>query len=147
MNDVVDETDRRLLTALQEDARRSFRELGRIVGLSTPSVAERVRRLEAEGFVTGYRALVDRRRVGEAIGAFLRLDVSDRDAHRVEALAGTLDAVIACHHLTGEESHLLQVSVRDLAALEEVIARFRRIGPVRSSVILSSPVDGKPVSP
>ncbi|MBO6781705.1 MAG: Lrp/AsnC family transcriptional regulator [Alphaproteobacteria bacterium] len=145
MSGEIDQADRALLDIVQQDARLSFREIARRAGLSTPTVAERLRRLEAAGVVTGYAARVDGPAVGRAIEAYLRVSASDRDFHRVTGLCASLDDVLECHHVTGEESFLVRVAVPSVAGLEELISRFRKIGTVRSSLILSSPVAGKPV--
>lgn len=141
----LDAIDRALLDVVQGDARLSFREIGRRIGMSTPAVAERIRRLESAGVISGYTARVDRAALGRGVGAFIRLTVSDRDFQRVSGLCGSLDAVVECHHITGEDSFIIRVAVASIAELEDVISRFRKIGSARSSVILSSPVDGKPV--
>ncbi|MEP4379111.1 MAG: Lrp/AsnC family transcriptional regulator [Alphaproteobacteria bacterium] len=144
MEGLLDAVDHMLLDVVQADARLSFREIGRRIGMSTPAVADRIRRLEAAGVIMGYAARVDRAALGQEIGAFIRLTVSDRDFQRVSGLCRSLDAVVACHHITGEESFVIRVAVSSIAELEDVISRFRKIGPAQSSVILSSPVDGKP---
>jgi Lrp/AsnC family transcriptional regulator, leucine-responsive regulatory protein len=143
----LDTTDRELLSIVQADARLSFREIARRVGMSTPAVAERIRKLETAGVISGYAARVERSALGENISAFLRLTVSDLDFRRVTGLCGSLDAVVECHHVTGDDSFFIRVSVRSVGELEDVISRFRKIGEVRSSLVLSSPVDGKPVRP
>jgi Lrp/AsnC family leucine-responsive transcriptional regulator len=140
----VDQTDWRLLRELQADARLSFSELARRVGMSTPAVAERVRRLEEAGVITGYRTAVDRARLGRPLGAFVRLTTSATSNQRVVALCGSLDAVTECHHLTGEDCFLIRLAVASVAELEDVIARFRRFGTAHTSLVLSSPVAGKP---
>lgn len=145
MEGQIDQIDRKLLDVVQDDARLSFREIGRRVGMSTPAVAERIRRLEAAGIIRGYAAQVDRAALGREIGAFVRLSVSDKDFRRVSGLCRSLDAVVECHHITGEDSFVIRVAVASIAELEDVISRFRKIGSAQSSVILSSPVDGKPV--
>jgi Lrp/AsnC family leucine-responsive transcriptional regulator len=147
METSIDQTDRMLLDVVQADARLSFREIARRIGMSTPAVADRIRRLEAAGVIEGYAARVDRAAIGRAIGAFIRLTVSDRDFHRVTGLCRSLDCVVECHHITGDDSFVIRIAVASIAELEDVIARFRKIGAARSSVILSSPVDGKPAVP
>lgn len=144
MESDLDAIDRRLLEVVQSDARLSFREIGRRIGMSTPAVADRIRRLEAAGIIKGYAARVDRAALGRDIGAFVRLTVSDRDFQRVAGLCRSLDAVVECHHITGEDSFIIRVAVASIADLEDIISRFRKIGRAQSSVILSSPVDGKP---
>jgi Lrp/AsnC family leucine-responsive transcriptional regulator len=147
METSLDPTDCELLSIVQEDARLSFREVGRRIGMSTPAVAERIRKLENAGVITGYSARVERSVLGQDIGAFLRLTASDLDFRRVTGLCGSLDAVVECHHVTGNDSFFIRVAVHSIAELEDVISRFRKIGDVRSSLVLSSPVDGKPVRP
>ena len=142
----LDQTAWRLLRELQADARLSFSELARRVGMSTPAVAERVRRLEESGAIVGYRATVDRARLGRSLGAFLRLTTSTTSYQRVIALCGSLDAVIECHHITGEDCFLIRLAVTSVAELEDVIARFRRFGTAHTSVVLSSPVTEKPAA-
>lgn len=144
MDRTVDQTAWRLLRELQADARLSFSALARRIGMSTPAVAERVRRLEDAGAIVGYRAAVDRGRLGRPLGAFLRLTTSATSYQRVIALCGTLDAVIECHHITGEDCFLIRLAVTSVAELEDVIARFRRFGTAQTSVVLSSPVTDKP---
>jgi Lrp/AsnC family transcriptional regulator, leucine-responsive regulatory protein len=147
METSLDPTDCELLSIVQEDARLSFREVGRRIGMSPPAVAERIRKLENAGVITGYSARVERSVLGQDIGAFLRLTTSDLDFRRVTGLCGSLDAVVECHHVTGNDSFFIRVAVHSIAELEDVISRFRKIGDVRSSLVLSSPVDGKPVRP
>jgi Lrp/AsnC family leucine-responsive transcriptional regulator len=136
----------RLLRELQADARLSFSELARRVGMSTPAVAERVRRLENAGAIVGYRAEVDRALLGRPLGAFLQLTASAASYQRVIALCGSLDSVIECHHLTGEDCFLIRLAVTSVTELEDVIARFRRFGTAHTSIVLSSPVIDKPAS-
>ena len=90
----LDAADRMILEVVQSDARLSFREIGRRIGMSTPTVSERIRRLESAGIIKGYAAKVDRAAVGREIGAFLRLSVSDKDFRRVSGLCRSLDAVV-----------------------------------------------------
>ncbi len=142
----VDQTAWRLLRELQADARLSFSALARRIGMSTPAVAERVRRLEESGAIVGYRATVDRARLGRPLGAFLWLTTSTTSYQRVIALCGSLDAVIECHHVTGEDCFLIRLAVTSVAELEDVIARFRRFGTAHTSVVLSSPITDKPAS-
>ncbi len=143
MAGVLDQTDHNLLDIVQEDARLSFREIARRAGLSTPTVAERIRKMEAAGIIAGYTAQVDRPALGREIQAFLRVSASDQDFRRVTGLCASLDDILECHHVTGEDSFLVRVAVGSIPELEDLISRFRKIGTVRSSLILSSPVQGK----
>lgn len=142
---LLDDTDRRLIEALQDDARLSYRALGRRIGLSQPAVADRVRRLEEAGAVTGYRARVDRGHAGLPITAFLRVTCTGDRFQAIHRLARELPAVLECHHVSGEACFVVKVSEASLAGLERIIDRFREHGETVSSVVLSSVVEDKPV--
>jgi Lrp/AsnC family leucine-responsive transcriptional regulator len=143
---LLDETGQRILRALQENARLPFSELGRQVGLSAPATAERVRRLEEAGVIAGYHARTDAAAIGRPVSAFLRLETAAAHYPAVIALARQAPEVTACHHVSGEDAFVIQVSVPDVGALEAAIARFSPYGPTRTAVVLSTPVD-KPVLP
>jgi Lrp/AsnC family leucine-responsive transcriptional regulator len=143
---MLDEIDRRLIAALEEDARLSYRALGRRIGLSQPAVAERVRRLEEAGVLTGYRAAVDRSLAGLPVTAFLRVTCAGERFQAVHRLARELPAVLECHHVSGEACFMIKVAEASLAGLECTIERFREHGETVSSVVLSSVVEGKPPS-
>lgn len=144
MQNPLDDIDRRLLSVLQTDARLSYRALGRQIGLSQPAVADRVRRLEEAGVLTGYRAGVDRPRAGLPVTAFLRVTCTGDKFRAVHRLAEELPAVLECHHVTGEACFIVKVAAADLAGLERTIDRFREHGETVSAVVLSSIVEDKP---
>jgi Lrp/AsnC family leucine-responsive transcriptional regulator len=136
----LDQVGWRILAALQADARLSFSELGRRVGLSPPAVAERVRRLEDAGIITGYRVEMDLTRLGLSITALIRVSAPEERCPPLKALVGQLSEVLECHHVTGADSFVLKVAVTSLAHLEAVIEDIGRFGTPTTSVILSSPV-------
>lgn len=140
----LDAIDRKLLACLQEDARLSFRALGRRVGLSQPAVADRVRRLESAGILTGYRGQVDRTAAGMPITAFLRVRCTTDKFKAVHRLADDLAAVLECHHVTGEDCFLVKVAAAAMPDLEATIERFREHGETVSSVVLSTVAENKP---
>jgi Lrp/AsnC family leucine-responsive transcriptional regulator len=136
----LDDTDRRLLIELQEDARLSLAELGRRVGLSPPAVAERVRRLTDEGVIRGFRTDVDPRALGYALSAIVRIRPAPRQLAKVADVARTTPEVVECHRITGEDCFFLKAHVRDVEHLEEVIDRFTVFGQTTTSVMQTSPV-------
>lgn len=140
----LDETGRRILTILQDEGRIGFSELGRRVGLSAPAVADRVRRMEDVGLITGWRAVVDRGRLGWGITAFMRVTCPGDKYQAVRRLAHDLPEVIDCHHVTGEDCFYLKLAVGSVEHLERVIDRFRDLGRTVSSIALSTIVEGKP---
>jgi Lrp/AsnC family leucine-responsive transcriptional regulator len=136
----LDDTDRRLLTELQEDARLSLAELGRRVGLSSPAVAERVRRLTDEGVIRGFRADIDPRALGYALSVIVRVRPAPRQVPKVAELARATPEVVECHRITGEDCFFLKAHVRDVEHLEEVIDVFNAYGQTTTSVMQTSPV-------
>ena len=138
-----DRTDARLLAELQEDARLSHAELGRRVSLSAPAVAERLRRLERDGVITGYRVGIDPQALGYSLGAIMRVRPTARQLPKVAELARESPEVVECHRITGEDCFFLKLYVRDVGHLEEVVDRFLLYGQTTTSIIQSSPVAGR----
>ena len=141
-----DVTDWRLIDELQQDGRLSFNELGRRVSLSAPAVAERVRRLEEHGVITGYHAHVDPSKVGHTVAALVRMNCYGpncllRHPHVVEQNPSILEV----HRLTGDSCCVLRVAVRSMADFEELIDRLAEHGTPSSTMVLSSPVPWRPV--
>ena len=142
-NIAPDTTDRSILRELQVDGRVSIAELGRRVGLSPPAVADRLRRLEAEGTIRGYRAQVDPRALGYALGAIVRVRPAPRQIRRVAEVAQETPEVVECHRVTGEDCYFMKAHVRDVEHLEEVIDRFTPFGQTTTSIVQSSPVPAR----
>lgn len=140
----LDETGRQILAMLQRDGRMPFSALGRQVGLSAPAVAERVRRMEEMGLITGWRALVDRRRLGWTMTAFMRLSCPGDKYQAVRRLVLDMPEVIDGHHVTGEDCFFIKLAVGSVEHLERVIDRFRDVGRTVSSIALSTIVEDKP---
>lgn len=143
----LDDIGRAVLTVLQDDARISFRQLGVKVGLSTPAVADRVRRLEATGILTGYRAEVSPARIGLPISAYIRLNISGTDVAKVAEVIGDLPEVLECHRLTGGDSFIIKVVVGSIRHLERVIDSLRPHGTTTTSIVMSTPVPSRAVDP
>lgn len=144
---LLDETGWRILDELQRDGRISFAELGRRVHLSTPAVAERVRRMEEAGIITGYRAVVNPAALGLPIRAVIRVRANLQSYERARQTVMTMPEVVEAHHLTGADDLLLTVLVCSVDHLETVLDRLRPFGDHVTSLILSSPVNWRPVAP
>jgi Lrp/AsnC family transcriptional regulator, leucine-responsive regulatory protein len=136
----LDDVDLALLRELQGEARLSFAELGRRVGLSAPAVAERLGRLEETGAITGYRAEVDPRALGFTLGVIIRIRPAPRELRKVAELAQRTPEVVECHRITGEDCFFMKAYVRDVEHLEEVIDQFVIYGQTTSSIMQTSPV-------
>ena len=144
---LLDETNLLLLSELQADARLSLAELGRRVSLSSPAVAERLRRLEDEGVITGYRAEVDPRALGYTLGVLIRSRPAPRQLAAVAQLARDTPEVVECHRVTGDDCYVMTAWVRDVTHLEEVIDAFASYGQTTTSIMQSSPVPRRAVAP
>lgn len=129
-----------MLEELQRDGRVSLAELGRRVGLSSPAVAERLRRLESEGVITGYRAMIDPRKVGYGLGVAIRIRPAPRQLADVAKLAQDTPEVIECHRVTGDDCYVMTAYVRDVEHLEALIDQFAAYGQTTSAIMQSSPV-------
>ena len=132
-----------ILAELQADARLSYAEIGRRVGLSTPAAAERVRRLEESGVIEGYEARINPDRIGLTVAAFIRIRLSGSEtlAKRLAELAAQTPEILECHRCTGDESFVLKVRVGSVEHLEKLIDRLTQFGMTSTSLILSSPVE------
>ncbi|HQZ82689.1 MAG TPA: Lrp/AsnC family transcriptional regulator [Pyrinomonadaceae bacterium] len=137
---MLDEIDRKLVQILQEDARTSYAELGRQVGLTTPAVIERVRKLEDSKIISGYRAEIDTARVGLPILAFVRMSITGVDYSHIIEVAESSNEVLECHRGTGEDSFIMKVAVSSVEHLQEVIDRLTPYGITTTTIVLSSPV-------
>jgi Lrp/AsnC family leucine-responsive transcriptional regulator len=143
---LLDATNVRLLDELQRDGRMSLAELGRRVGLSSPAVADRLRRLQDEGVITGYRAEVDPRRLGLGLGVIVRIRPAPRQLAAVADLARETPEVVECHRVTGDDCYVMTAYVRDVEHLEKVIDAFAAYGQTTSAIMQSSPVPRRAVS-
>jgi Lrp/AsnC family transcriptional regulator, leucine-responsive regulatory protein len=137
---LLDEIGWKILQELQENARLSFAELGRRVGLSIPAVTERVRRMEDAGIITGYHADIDPEKVGLPITAFIRMNIMGDVTPRLTALLKELPEVSECHRGTGGDSFILKVNVSSVHHLEKLIDQLLPFGTTTTSIVLSSPV-------
>jgi Lrp/AsnC family transcriptional regulator, leucine-responsive regulatory protein len=138
-NQSLDATDRELLEELQRDARLSLAELGRRVGLSAPSVADRMRRLEDGGVILGYRADVDPRALGYGLSAVLRVRPDARQLPKLAKIATDTPEVTECQRVTGDDCFVMKLHVRDVEHLEEVLDRFTPFGRTTTSIVQSAP--------
>jgi len=137
---LLDDTDLRLLSELQRDARLSLAELGRRVGLSSPAVADRLQRLEQDDVITGYHATLNPRALGYGLTAVLRVRPAPGQLRRVAETARETREVVECRRVTGEDCYVMTAHVRDVEHLEEVIDRFAAHGETTTSIAQSSPV-------
>jgi Lrp/AsnC family leucine-responsive transcriptional regulator len=140
-----DATDLEILELLQENCKQPLAAIGQKVGLSAPSVLERIHKLEEAGVVIGYQAVLDARKLGRDVTAFIGVATERaRDIARIEREVGAIEDVLECHHVTGEYTLLLKVKTANTSSLERLISRIRAIEGVSRTetlVVLSTHVE------
>lgn len=141
----MDTVDWHLLAELQADARLSYNELSRRVNLSAPAVAERVRRLQEAGVITGYHAHVDPTRVGRQATALIRMHCYGPTCVLREPSVAEWPEVLQLHRVSGDVCCELLVSVESMLELEEFIDRLAGYGRPSTAMILSSPITWRAV--
>lgn len=144
----LDDLDWRILDELQTDGRQSFKELGRRVNLSSPAVAERVRRLEEGGVITGYRAQINPERAGYPISAFVELRCSLGKCLLKTSTAEDYPEVVEVHKLSGDHCVMLRIRATSLEHVEGLLERIGgNHGELRSKVVLSTQYEERKVEP
>ena len=137
-----DATDLENLELLQENCKQPLAAIGQKVGLTAPSVLERIHKLEEAGVVIGYHAILDARKLGREITAFIGVATERaRDISRIEREVVAIDDVLECHHVTGAWTLMLKVKTVDTETLEELIERIRScegVGRTETMVVLST---------
>ena len=143
-NDLLDQVNLCVLAELQANPRLPMSELGRRVGMSSPAVTERVRRLEDAGVILGYRLDVSPAALGLPLTAFIRVRPNSGQLSRIAAVAEAIPEVAECHRITGEDCFILKVHLPAMDQLDRILDRFLFHGTTTTSIIQSSPVPLRP---
>lgn len=143
----LDQVDWAILRELQADARLSFSRLAKLVNLSSPAVAERVRRLERDGVITGYEAQVAPATVGLSVSAFVELACDQGKCLLRTTKADDFPEVVEVHKLSGVHCAMLRLRAASLEHLDGAVERLSGHGKVNVSVVLSTEFEGRPVEP
>lgn len=139
----LDAVDLRILRILLDDARTSVAEIARAVGMSAPSVSERMKRLEENGTVEGYAVKINPAALGLPLGAWLRVRPVPGELGRVAELLKEIPEIATCDRVTGEDCFIARVQVRSVVDLERVIDRIIPYAMTNTSIIQSSPVPAR----
>jgi Lrp/AsnC family leucine-responsive transcriptional regulator len=139
---LLDETGWQILHELQQNARLSFSELGQRVGLSSPAVTERVRRMEDAGIITGYRAEINTARVGFPVSAIIRMSAYG-DCKQLNSIVSAFPEVIESYRVTGSDAIIMNVIATSVMHLEELLDRLSVHGSPTTSIVLSAPMRKK----
>ena len=141
---VTDPVNHRILTELQHEPRMAMTELGRRVGLSSPAVTERVRRLEEMGVIQGYRLDLNPMALGLPVAAYVRIRPNPGQLPKIAELAQRIPEIAECHRITGEDCFILKVYLPSIDQLDRILDIFLLHGTTTTSIIQSSPVPLRP---
>jgi Lrp/AsnC family leucine-responsive transcriptional regulator len=141
----LDATDWRILELLQADARLAYAEIGRRVSLSATAVAERMRRMEDAGIITGYTVRLDYERLGLSITAFIRLTLEGDTITpaAMTAFARGLPEIQELYSTIGTDCYLFKVVVRSVSHLDDLLNRLRPYGRTATSIVLAPLITGQ----
>jgi Lrp/AsnC family leucine-responsive transcriptional regulator len=140
---LLDEIGQKLLSILHEDARISFAELGRRIGLSPAAAAERLRRLEEAGIVRGYRVDIDPQALGFRVLAIVRMSCDGPKYRPFLKAVQTMDYIAECHHVAGGDAFILKVVAGSVEELERLVEKLLDFGVPTTSIVFSTPVAGQ----
>jgi DNA-binding Lrp family transcriptional regulator len=140
----LDPIDKKILFLLQQDAKMTMKELAAQLDLTSTPVFERVKRLEREGFIEGYRAILNREKLGKRTTVFCTVSLKEHAREHLlhfETEIAKLDAVVACYHIAGLFDYLMEIAVEDMDAYEHFIrnqlATIPYVGKVQSSFVMT----------
>ncbi len=132
---MTDHVDIKILRILQENGRARLADIADDVELSAPAVMERVKKLEAGGVIQGYHAVIDAKKFGKDITAFIGVSIGhQRDINGFAVQMVQYPDVLECHHVTGEESFILKVKSANTASLEKLLGEIRSLEGVTRTV-------------
>lgn len=144
----IDTLDERILSELQSNGRLTMKALAERVGLSSPAMIERVRRLEERGILAGYRAIVDPGAIGRPLTALIAADIDRRSNKALLDHLRSEPAVVECHRTTGDHSYLIKVHVSSTDELERLVDNLADLGArCSTSIVLSTPIHDAPMVP
>ena len=147
MGKMLDGVACKILEILQQEGRVSYNDLAARVGLSSPAVAERMKKMEDQGIIQGYKAVINYPEIGYGITVFVRVVIAANKMPELEALAQKIPEIIETYHVTGTDGMILKVISGSMERLEEILREVATHGKTNTSLVLSSPINGKLVKP
>lgn len=141
---MIDQIDQMILEALQRDARMSQKELAALAGLSSPSVAERVRRLEERGVIRGFTVDIDPRALGYTLQAIVRIKPLPGKLHIVQQLLNSIAEFSECDRVTGDDCFIARLHVRSIDQLDQILDRIVDKAETSTAIVKSQPIRRRP---
>ncbi|MCS5717663.1 Lrp/AsnC family transcriptional regulator [Herbiconiux sp. CPCC 205763] len=143
----LDTTDHAIIENLQQDGRTSVAQLARAISLSPSATADRLRRLTDGGVITGYSITVDPEALGYNVTAFVRLAYPTGNYKPFHDLVDSLPEIVEAHHVTGADCFIIKVLARSMRDLERIAGRLATLGGITTSVVYSSPIPSRHITP
>lgn len=144
MESTLDDLDRAILTALVGDARISWKDLAADAGVSSPTIRDRVRRLQDRGIVQGFSVEVAPAALGYTLEAVVRFRPLPGKRHMLEQRIQNTDRIVQCDKVTGEDGFVARVLLKDIDELDPLLETFGRMATTNTSIVKSSPVRMRP---
>lgn len=141
----MDALDYKIIELLQIDGRCSIKEISNTVHLTPPAVSERIRKLETEGVIKGYTAIIDPEKIGRPIKAIINVKMQVTNYQAFYKLVDECNEIVECHHVTGTYCMTLKIIVKKISELEEVLDKIQQLGITNTQMILSSHLTRKPI--
>lgn len=145
MNTKIDKLNLEILSLLQKNARESFATIGRMVGLTAPAVAERIKKMEDLGIIEGYNTKISHTKTGHQLKAMITLRAFMGKLKPFLEMIGSLDEVLNCYRITGNENIIMEVVLKDQFHLEKFIDKLIQYGETRTHIILSEIISNAPI--
>lgn len=144
-NRAIDATDARLLELLHDNARVSVAELARLIGMSSPSVNERLKRLEDSGVIAGYRVDVNQEQAGYPLTAIVRMRQLPGKLKQLQEKIISIPEFIECDKVTGEDCFYARLCLRDIRDLDAILDQFSELAETNTAIVKSTPVKRRPL--
>ncbi|SHJ03583.1 Lrp/AsnC family transcriptional regulator, leucine-responsive regulatory protein [Dethiosulfatibacter aminovorans DSM 17477] len=141
----MDYTDYKIIETLQNDGRISMKDLAKLVALSPPATAERVRRLEESGIIQRYKAIIDTIKIGKPIRVFINVAMKSDKLTEFVSFAENMEEIIECYHVTGPYSMIIKAHLKEMSNLESLVGKVQAFGNTETHIIMSSPIENKPI--
>lgn len=136
----LDDIDRALLAALAQDGRAPVSELARQVGLSAPSTSERLRRLEAQGVISGFTVQIDARALGYTLQAIVRVKPLPGQLHLVEEVIRRIPEFVECDKVTGDDCFIARLYLHSIEQLDEILSKVTERAETSTAIVKTTPV-------
>ncbi|MDE1181541.1 Lrp/AsnC family transcriptional regulator [Paraburkholderia sp.] len=136
----LDDTDRALIAALADDARQPVSELAKRVGLSAPSTAERLRRLEAQRVIERFTVAIDPRALGYTLQAIVRVKPLPGQLHLVEEVIRRIPQFVECDKVTGDDCFICRLYLHSIEQLDEILSKVTERAETSTAIVKSTPV-------